>query len=190
MGRLDDADRVIITSAADWRAWLAEHGESSTGVWVLIPRTHSSARGDLYAPLVEEALCFGWIDGTAGSEPEHAKLWFAPRSPRSAWAASNKERVTRLTAAGRMTPAGQRLIDTARENGMWQVLEGPEAGIEPAPLTAALDAEPAARAFWSTLPPSARKAALTQIALARTEPTRERRVATVVAACAAGKRPA
>ncbi len=190
MGRLDDAERVIITTAADWRAWLAEHGESSSGVWVLIPRTVSSARGDLYAPLVEEALCFGWIDGTAGSEPEYAKLWFAPRSPRSAWAASNKERVARLIAEGRMTPAGRRLIDAAQANGMWQVLEGPEAGIEPAELSAALGAEPAARTFWDALPPSARKAALTQIALARTEPTRERRVAAVVAACAEGKRPA
>lgn len=190
MGRQDDAERVIITSAAEWREWLTLNAHSSSGVWVLIPRTHSSARGDLYAPLVEEALCFGWIDATAGSEPEHAKLWFSPRSPRSAWAASNKERVARLIAEGRMTPAGESLIDAAHRNGMWTVLEGPEAGIEPASLTAALDAQRAARSFWDALPPSARKAALTQIALARTEATRERRIAAAVTACVEGRRPA
>lgn len=190
MGRLHDAEHVEVASAAAWRAWLEANGESSTGVWVAIPRAHSTARGDLYAPLVEEGLCFGWIDGQAAVDDTHSRIWFAPRSVRSAWAASNRERVERLVAEGRMTPAGQRLIDAAKVNGMWGVLEGPEAGIEPPALAAALDAVPAARAAWDGFPPSTRKAALTQIALAKTEATTARRIAAIVAACTEGRRPA
>lgn len=190
MGKLDDAERVEVRSAAEWRSWLEGNGETSTGVWLMIPREHSTARGDLYAPVVEEGLCFGWIDGQAGADETHSRIWFAPRSPRSAWAASNKERVERLVADGRMTPAGQRLIDAAKANGMWTVLEGPEAGIEPEPLAAGLDADPAARAAWDGFPPSTRKAALTQIALAKGEATVARRIAAIVAACAEGRRPA
>lgn len=190
MGKMDDAERVIVASAAEWREWLAAHGAASTGVWVLMPRDASSARGDLYAPLVEEALCFGWIDGQAGADEQYSRIWMAPRSERSAWAASNRERVERLIAEGRMTPAGQRLIDVAKQNGSWSVLEGPEAGIEPDELRAALDADPAARAAWDGFPPSVRKAALTQIAFAKTPATVTRRIAAIVAAASEGRRPA
>lgn len=190
MGKMADAERVTVTSATQWRTWLSGNGETSSGVWVAIPRTRSSVRGDLYAPLVEEALCFGWIDGQVGSESDHALLWFAPRSPRSAWAASNKERVTRLIAEGRMDDTGLRLIEAAQANGMWTVLEGPEAGMEPAELRAALDGEPIARTTWDALPPSTRKAALTHIALAKTPATVTRRIAAIVTACVEGRRPA
>jgi len=188
MGKLEDAEEVVVTSAAEWRSWLEANAGTSTGVWVLMPKDASTTRGDLYAPLVEEALCFGWIDAVARPGDTHAKLWFAPRSPKSAWAASNKERVSRLLADGRMTPAGQALIDAAQANGMWTVLEGPEAGIEPAELTAALDAIPQARATWDAFSPSARKLALTHIAMARTAGTVTRRIESIVAAAARGER--
>ena len=72
---------------------------------------------------------------------------------------------------------------------MWTVLEGPEAGVEPAELAAALDADPAARTFWDALPPSNRKGALTSVALARREATRAARIAKIVEDCAAARRP-
>lgn len=188
MGKLEDAEEVVITSAAEWRAWLETNAATSTGVWVLIPKDTSTTRGDLYPPLVEEALCFGWIDAVARPGDTHSKLWFAPRSTKSAWAASNKERVSRLLAEGRMTPAGQALIDAAKANGMWTVLEGPEAGIEPDELRAALDTNPDARATWDAFSPSARKLALTHIAMARTPATATRRIETIVAAAARGEK--
>ena len=117
-------------------------------------------------------------------------LWFAPRSPSSAWAATNKARVAKLEAEGRMRPEGRRLIDLARANGMWTVLDGAEAGVEPPELTAALDAEPAARREWDSWTPGVRKVALTAIALAKRPQTRTARIARIVADAAVGKRPA
>lgn len=181
MGKLDDAPRVAMSSGAQWRSWLASHGADSSGVWVVASR-------EIYVDLVEEALCFGWIDGQASSDGSSSRLWFAPRSPRSAWAASNRERVERLIAEGRMAPAGMRLIDAAHANGMWSVLIGPEAGVLPEELSEALDAA-GARTAWDNYPPSVRKQALTGIALARTSDTRDRRIAAIVAAATEGRRP-
>lgn len=89
-----------------------------------------------------------------------------------------------------MRPEGRRLIDLAKENGLWTVLDGAEAGIEPPELAAALDAVPAARAEWDGWTPGLRKAALTAIALAKRPETRTARIAKTVADAAAGKRPA
>lgn len=184
MGKLEDAERVPVTSAASWRSWLTDNADTSTGVWVVVDR-----RDELYNDLVEEALCFGWIDGVAGTDAGESRLWFAPRSPRSAWASSNRERVTRLQAEGRLAPRGLRVIEEAQASGMWSVLIDAEAGIEPAALTAALDATPEARATWETYPPSVRKQALSGIALARTPATIARRIAVIVDAAAEGRRP-
>jgi len=73
-----------------------------------------------YESAVEEAICFGWVDSrTARVDHERTKLYFAPRQSRSAWSASNKARVERLTAAGRMASAGLAAVQRARANGTW-----------------------------------------------------------------------
>lgn len=88
-----------------------------------------------------------------------------------------------------MRPAGRALVEAAKANGMWSVFDDAEAGVEDPALTAALDAVPAARAFWDGLTPAMRKRVLMDLALARTDATRQRRIATTVDACAAGRRP-
>ncbi len=182
-------------SVTAWGGWLADLHDTTSGVWVRIDdRTGRDGRMS-YEDAVCEALCWGWIDGQTrssagvGGDVEGSQIWFTRRQPRSAWAATNKARVVRLAAEGRMRAPGTAMIEAAQSNGMWSVLDGPEAGIEPDELTAALDAEPSARDFWDVLPPSARKYALTQIAMARKPETRASRIATIVEQCAAGKRP-
>ncbi|MEG9225873.1 YdeI/OmpD-associated family protein [Aeromicrobium sp. Sec7.5] len=186
----DSAPVVHPTSAADWGSWLAEHHASSGGVWVRIDdRTGRDGRM-AYEDAVCEALCWGWIDGqTRSSAEEGSQIWFTRRQARSAWAATNKARVARLEAEGRLQPAGVAMIEAAEANGMWVVLDGPEAGIEPDELAAALDASPAAREFWDSLPRSARKFALTQVAMARRPETQTARIAKIVEQSAAGVRP-
>ncbi len=77
---------------------------------------------------MEEALCFGWIDSTAGTlDDEHTMQWFAPRKPRSGWSKPNKERVERLLAAGLMAPAGLAKIEAAQADGSWSALDAIEA---------------------------------------------------------------
>lgn len=191
MGVMDDAEVLHPTSAADWGTWLEAHHADSTGVWLRID--DRTAPGDevlSYENAVLEALCWGWIDGQARSQGlEGSRIWFSPRRPRSPWAASNKARLERLLAEDRMRAPGLAVVEQARANGMWEVLDGPEALLEPDVLAHALDADPPARAFWDTLPASARKYALTQVAMAQRDETKAARVARLVERCAAGERP-
>ncbi|SDO30510.1 Uncharacterized conserved protein YdeI, YjbR/CyaY-like superfamily, DUF1801 family [Microbacterium sp. ru370.1] len=190
MGALDDGEKVAAVDVAAWSAWLERNHKSSRGAWLLRGRGADAGRYVDYEDAVCEALCFGWIDGPVRVfDDVSSGLWFAPRRATSGWAATNKARVARLEAEGRLRPAGRRVIDVARANGAWEVLDGPEAGIEPADLTVALDAVPVARARWDAFPPSARKFGLTQIAMAVRPQTRAARIAKIVADAAENRRP-
>lgn len=190
MGALDDGERVVAADGDAWHAWLAVHHESSRGAWLVRGRTGFADRHVPYEDAILHALCFGWVDGPVRVfDEETSGLWFAPRRPSSGWAATNKARIARLEAEGRLRPAGVRAIDVAKRNGAWEMLDGPEAGIEPPELTAALDATPEARANWDAFPSSTKKFGLTQIATAKRPETRAARIARIVADAAQGKRP-
>lgn len=189
MGALDDGERITAADAAAWRAWLEEHHERTAGVWLLSVRGRSAA-GVGYEDAVRQALCFGWIDGPVRSFDEETNgQWFSPRRPGSGWAATNKARIAELEAAGLLAPAGVRALEVAKANGSWTLLDGPEAGIEPPELTAALDADPAARENWDAFPKSVKKFGLTHIAMAKRPETKAARIAKIVADAAEGKRP-
>lgn len=192
MGALDDGERFRAADAAAWRAWLEEHHERTTGVWLLSVRGASDGVG--YEDAVRQALCFGWIDGPVrvfgdGTDDRVNGQWFSPRRPGSGWAATNKARIAELEAEGLLAPAGIRALDIARANGSWTVLDGPEAGIEPDEFAAALGADPVARANWDAFPKSVKKFGLTHIAMAKRPETRSARIAKIVADAAEGKRP-
>lgn len=190
MGALDEGERVAAADAAVWRTWLAEHHATATGAWLLRPRPGNDDQHVGYEDAIRHALCFGWIDGPVRSFDERiGGLWFAPRRASSGWAATNKARIALLEEAGLLEAAGIRAIETAKANGAWTVLDGPEAGIEPDDLAAALDAAPAGRSGWDAFPPSAKKVGLTQIAMAKRAETRAARIAKIVADAAEGKRP-
>lgn len=190
MSKLRDAGRVEPQDRPAWAAWLAAHHDTSDGVWVrLDDRKAPGEKAHSYENAVCEALCWGWIDGQTRRDGPASLIWFSPRRPGSGWAATNKARIERLRAEGRLQPPGLAMVERARQDGSWTILDGPEAGFEPPALTAALDAEPVARAYWDELPSSARKYALTQIAIARREVTRSSRIAAIVAKCARQERP-
>ena len=130
-----------------------------------------------YEAAVQEALCFGWIDSTAGRvDARRSKLYFAPRKPGSGWAATNKARVERLLAAGQMAPAGLAAIERAKADGSWTLLDPIEQGIVPDDLAAALAAHPPAAVNFEAFPKSARRAILFWIAVAKRPETRAARV--------------
>jgi uncharacterized protein YdeI (YjbR/CyaY-like superfamily) len=190
MGALDEGERVEATDAAAWRSWLEANHATAAGAWLVRPRPGSGLVLVDYEDAVLHALCFGWVDGPVRTFDEsRGGLWFAPRRPSSGWAATNKARVARLEAEGLMAAAGARAVETAKANGSWTVLDGPEAGIEPPELTAALDAVPAARENWDAFPASVRKFGLTAIAMAKRPETKAARVARIAADAAAGIRP-
>ncbi len=134
-------------------------------------------------------MCFGWVDSTGGHlDDERGKLYFAPRKQRSPWAATNKARVERLIAGGRMAPAGFAAIERAKANGSWEVLDSVERLEVPPDLAAALEARPPAAACFAAFTPSARKMLLGWIALAVRPEARARRIAEVAEAAARNER--
>ena len=174
---------------AEWRGWLTRHHDDTDGVW-LAGWKRASGRIPLdYGRIVEEALCFGWIDSVTNTleDGRHAQL-LTPRRRGSGWSPSNKERVERLIADGRMTPAGLRAIETARADGSWSMMDAAEALIEPPELASALDANPEARRHWDAFPRSPRRALIWWVMSAKRPETRERRVSTIVTEAGQGRR--
>jgi uncharacterized protein YdeI (YjbR/CyaY-like superfamily) len=186
---LDEAPQVHADDRATWRAWLEANHDSARGAWLVAWRPRSGRVGLGYEAAIEEALCFGWVDSTGGSvDDARSKLYFAPRKPRSVWAASNKARVERLIRDGRMAPAGLAVIERAKANGSWETLDAVERLEMPADLAAALEIRPPAAINFAAFPPSARKMLLGWVALARRPETRATRIAKVAEAAARNER--
>jgi uncharacterized protein YdeI (YjbR/CyaY-like superfamily) len=144
-----------------------------------------------YADLVEEAICFGWIDSTVNVlDDERALQLMTPRKPKSAWTRLNRQRAATLEAEGRMTDSGRRAIEAAKANGWWTIYDPIEDLLEPDDLAAALDASSRARTAWDGFPPSARKQMLWWVLSAGKPETRTSRIAEIVAEAEHGRRAA
>jgi len=130
-----------------------------------------------YDALVEEALCFGWIDSKTGALDEaRAMGWFAPRKAKTGWSRVNKQRVARLIAAGQMAPADLTKIEAAKKDGSWTALDAVEALIIPPDLRKALASLPAAGANFAAFPRSIKRGILEWKRNAKRPQTRARRV--------------
>lgn len=176
---------------AAWRSWLVAHHDDTRGVWVVSWRKPSGREPVPYADLVEEAICFGWIDSTVNPlDDDRGLQLMTPRKAKSAWTRLNRQRAADLEAQGRMTDAGRGAIEVAQANGWWTISDPVEDLLEPDDLTRALDAVPAARQAWDGFPPSARKQMLWMLVSAGKPDTRARRVEKIVAEAAAGRRAA
>jgi uncharacterized protein YdeI (YjbR/CyaY-like superfamily) len=174
---------------AAWRAWLAEHHTTSSGVWLVVRKKAATVPGVGYEDSVEEALCFGWIDSKAVSlDGTRFKQTFTPRKPRSVWSPSNKERVARLIDLGLMMPAGLAAIEVAKANGSWSSYDAIDQLVVPDDLAAALRANPSAEQQWNSFSASSRKGILYYIASAKRAETRASRVSRTVELAAQGLR--
>ncbi len=188
--RLEDLPLIEPSSRAEWRQWLAENHASSPGVWLAVGKKGNTITTLTYDDVVEEALCFGWIDSTVRTlDADRFRQLLTPRKRGSVWATSNKERVARLTREGLMQPAGVAVVETARADGSWDLLDDVEALVIPADLAAALDAAPPAADNFAAFSTSVKKLALYWIASAKRPETRARRIAETAAAAAQGRGP-
>jgi uncharacterized protein YdeI (YjbR/CyaY-like superfamily) len=132
-----------------------------------------------YEDAVQEALCYGWIDGQLRPiDDERSSLLFTPRKPGSGWARTNKDRVRALIAEGRMRPAGLAKIEAAKKDGSWTLLDSVEALEVPADLRKALGAAGAKK--FAALAASARKQHLYSLVTAKRPETRAARIAAIV----------
>lgn len=181
--------QVHLETTAEWAAWLETNHETSTGVWLVTWRTPTGRPAPSYDEAVTEALRFGWIDSTGRRlDDERRMLRFSPRKRGSGWSRPNKVRIDRLEAEGRMEEAGRRLIEAARADGSWTLLDDVEDLVVPDDLAAAFEAAPGSRARWDAFPPSARRAILGWIVHAKRPETRRRRIEETAAEAAAGRR--
>lgn len=102
-----ELEELLLPDAAAWRRWLEANHSTSPGVWLVLHKKGGNVTELDYAAALDEALCFGWIDGQARRRDEQTSLQrMTPRRPRSPWSARNVGHVARLDAAGRMTDAG------------------------------------------------------------------------------------
>jgi uncharacterized protein YdeI (YjbR/CyaY-like superfamily) len=162
----------------EWRTWLQDHHERDKEAWLTIRKNNAGRPGVLYEEAVEEAVCFGWIDGVMkSSDTESYILRFTPRKPNSIWSISNQKRVEKLISEGRMTEAGLAKVREAKENGEWEAAQNRENTDDlPSDLEDALTNNPKAFIHFKDLPPSQKKQLIYWISSARTEATRQTRL--------------
>jgi len=190
MADISNADTFFAVDRAVWREWLAERHGSASFVWLLIHKKHADELSVTYDEAVEEALCWGWIDGLTNRWDERSyAVRFTPRKPASVWSESNVARVEKMVAEGLMTPAGQALVDEAKRRGTWDEAPSGRLEVTPPDLGAALAAEPAAAARWRAWAPSHRRQYIYWVLDAKRPETRARRVAETVRRAAAGLKP-
>jgi uncharacterized protein YdeI (YjbR/CyaY-like superfamily) len=152
----DPAKIKSFPSEAAFAAWMKANHARETEIWVKIHKKGSGLPTVTNAEAIDVALCWGWIDGIRKSFDERSFLQrFTPRRARSIWSQINRDHVARLTAAGRMTPHGQRQVDAARADGRWDAAYGPMRTAShltvPEDLRAAIMASPRARKTFRAL---------------------------------------
>jgi uncharacterized protein YdeI (YjbR/CyaY-like superfamily) len=172
-----------------WRTWLQAHHGSQEAVWLKLAKK-SSPRPTVTQPeAIEEALCHGWIDGQVRSHDEHHYLQrFTPRRARSKWSQINREKAERLIAEGRMHHAGLAQVDAAKADGRWEEAYPAQSQAQvPEDFARALDASPAAGAFFATLTGSTRYAFLYRLHHVRKPDARAKRIAKYVELLSSGR---
>ena len=183
---LDRLPSVAARNRAAWGAWLRRHHRKAPGVWLVYHKKHSVTPSVSYEEAVQEALCYGWIDSLVRAlDADRYRQLFTPRKPRSTWSPSNKRRVARLLAEGRMQSAGLATIAAAKANGSWRSLDEVESLTIPAELRRALAAEGDALRHFRGYAASLRKGMLYWLSSAKRPATRESRLAKLVAYAAA-----
>lgn len=178
-----ELDELIVADSAALRAWLLDNHTTSPGVWLALTRKGGSVTTLTWQQAVDQALCFGWIDGQARKRDEESS-WrrFTPRRPRSIWSRRNVDNVARLEAAGLMTDAGRAAVDAAKADGRWAAAYAPSSEAEvPADLLAAIAADPAAQAMFEVLTKTNRYALIHRVNAVKRAETRTRKVAEYVA---------
>ena len=169
-------------SRAEWRGWLQDHYADQTELWLAIYKKGSGKTAVTYEEAVEEALCYGWIDGRAQAiDEEKYAVRFTPRKPGSIWSESNRRRVEKLVRDGRMAEPGLRKVTAAQASGEWEAAARRE-DIDSLPpeLEQALRAHEGALAGFQALPASRRKGLIWWLLDAKREATREKRLRAIV----------
>jgi uncharacterized protein YdeI (YjbR/CyaY-like superfamily) len=186
-----ELEELLVSDAVEWRAWLQEHHADSPGVWLVLHKKNGSVTKLDYEAALQEALCFGWIDGQGRRRDDESSFQrMTRRGPKSVWSARNVDRIGRLEAEGRMAPAGRAAVEAAKADGRWEAAYSGAASAEvPEDLAAAIAADPRAQAMFDVLTSVNRYALIYRTNAVKQASTRERKIAGFVAMLARHETP-
>jgi uncharacterized protein YdeI (YjbR/CyaY-like superfamily) len=184
-----DLAELLVQDADAGHDWLDSHHGDRPGVWLVLHKKGGKATTLTYAKALDEALCFGWIDGQIARRDDGSyRQRFTPRRPNSPWSQRNVEHVARLTQAGRMQPAGIAAVDAAKANGRWQAAYRGQADMQiPPDLAQALVANPTAAATFEQLDAANRYAIVYRLDAVKRPTTRDRKLSEYVDMLARGE---
>ena len=185
----DDLPILEFADRTAWKHWLDEQHGSSPGVWIKIAKKASGIATVTHPEALEEALCYGWIDGQRAPHDDTFFLQrFTPRRVRSRWSQINRDKATELIEQGRMTPAGLAQVEAAKADGRWEAAYAPQSSLTvPEDFQRALDENAAAKEFFATLRGIRRYAFIYRIGDAKRPETRARRIREYVAMLSEGR---
>lgn len=184
---MEEVEHVYIPNRESWRRWLEQNHAHSQAIWLVYDK--GPARTMTWQDIVEEALCFGWIDSRPGKVSEtQSKLYISKRKPKSVWSKINKETVARLTECGLMREAGYEAVRVAQYNGTWNALDLSDNLVYPEGLVEGFTRLPEAKRNFEAFPVGYRKNILQWIYDAKTPETQEKRISQTLESAAANTR--
>jgi len=181
---------IYLNTKEEWRLWLENNHRIAKSIWVICNTKKSNLPVISWTELVDEALCFGWIDSTRRPIDAYSFMQlFSQRKPKSTWSKINKEKVQKLINSNLMMPAGHEVIKIAKENGSWSILDSVEELIIPTDLDEAFQVYQGSKDYFLGLSKSVKKMMLQWIVLAKRAETRKKRIDEIAARAAEKDRP-
>lgn len=186
----NDLEVILFGSGEEWQQWLAQHHNTSKGIWLRIYKKDSGAVSITRDEALDEALCYGWIDGQANKYDESSYLQkFTPRRPKSLWSKRNIEHIARLEKEGRMKPLGLKEVEAAKADGRWERAYDPPSKMEmPQDFLRELSKDKKAKAFFETLNKTNMFSIAWRLQTAKKPETRERRMKAILEMLAKGEK--
>lgn len=179
-----DIPELYFERDVEWYDWLLQNHNKFKGVFLIFYKLETNIPTMRWEEAVKVALCFGWIDSTVKSLGNgKRKQYFCRRNPKGVWSALNKSYVKELIDAGLLQEAGYKVIETAKENGMWTFMDDVEQGIIPKDLKNAFDKNPKAFANYLNFSKGYQKSYLSWLKSAKRDETRQKRINEIIKFC-------
>ena len=185
-----DVETFYPKTKKEWRRWLDKNHLSKQAVWLVHYKKSTGLPTISWSDAVDEALCFGWIDSIRKTiDNDKFIQFFSKRKAAGTWSKINKEKIEQLIEKGLMAKAGHEVIDAAKLNGSWTILDEVEELMVPKDLEKAFKSYPGSKVFFLSLSKSVKKMMLQWITLARRAETREKRIDEIAALAAKKLKP-
>lgn len=186
---MKEKEHLYFKNTSDWREWLHNNHDSSTGVYLIFYKVNSPFESMRWEEAVQVAICYGWIDSTVRNVDEHSrKQIFSPRKAKSVWSKLNKSYIEKLIAENLMHESGLAKIEIAKQNGSWNSLDDVEDLIIPEDLAQAFEQNQIAFNNYKNFSRSYRKAYLYWLNQAKRPETRRNRIMTIISLCEQNKK--